>query len=359
MLIYIIFLILIFIVPLLGKFKLVEGIDSNGLQATFFIIFLFSALRFDVGYDYSMYYELIEGNIKYFEDQINRIEYLPRKIIFLSSFLGFSQLFFIISSFIITFFFYKAIKENSLDPKLSTLIFICFPIFFYMSLSVVRQYIAIAMIFYGFRFIKERKILHFFCLVLLAMLFHKSAIIALPLYFLYGNFYINKKIIVFIYILSFFSSKFLVFFVTLLSERYAIYINGIGGQGGNLILIFFQLIGLLLLPIVYNLKDKEDKEFNFYVLCYYVGLFIWASLSRYGHAGIRGSLYFICFTIVLIPQLKNKIKEYYLIRQSMLIVCFVFFFFNLYLGSKHRVKDANLPYKTFFFKTTEDLKPND
>ena len=87
MLIYIIFILAIFILPNLGKIKIVEGIKIYGFTAAFILIFIFCAIRFDVGYDYSMYYELIEGNIKYFTAQINRIEYLPRQLVLFSSYI--------------------------------------------------------------------------------------------------------------------------------------------------------------------------------------------------------------------------------------------------------------------------------
>ena len=147
--------------------------------------------------------------------------------------------------------------------------------------------------------------------------------------------------------------------IVLSSERYSIYLNKIEGDGGSLILIFFQVLGLFLLPLVYNFRDKDDKDFNFYLLTYYIGLFIWASLSKFGHAGIRGGLYYMTFTILLIPHLKNKIKEYKIIRDSIAIICFLFFFINLYIGSKHRVKDPHLPYQTYFFKSPKDFKPNE
>jgi hypothetical protein len=358
MLIYIVFILSIFILPKLGKIKIVKGIKIHGFTAAFILIFIFCALRFDIGYDYSMYYELIGGNIKYYTDQINRIEYLSRQLILFSSYIGFYQFFFIVTSFIITYFFYKSIKENSKDRWLSTIIFVGFPLFFFMSLSVVRQFMAIAIIFYSFKFLKQREFWKYLAIIILCFFIHKSSILALPAYFIYGNF-INKKIIVLIYLLGFFSSKILVFFIELTSERYSIYLGEIQGDGGSLILIFFQLLGLLLLPLVYNFRDKDDKDFNFYLLTYFIGLFIWASLSKFGHAGIRGGLYYMSFTILLIPHLKNKIKEYKIVRDSIAIICFLFFFVNLYIGSKHRVKDSNLPYQTYFFKSIKDFKPNE
>jgi hypothetical protein len=65
------------------------------------------------------------------------------------------------------------------------------------------------------------------------------------------------------------------------------------------------------------------------------------------------------FTILLIPHLKNKIKEYKIIRELIAIICFLFFFVNLYIGSRHKIKDANLPYQTYFFKSAKDFKSNE
>ncbi|WP_298781239.1 EpsG family protein [uncultured Polaribacter sp.] len=358
MLVYIIFILLVFTLPLLGRIKLIEGVKIYGYTATFIVIFIFCALRFDVGYDYSMYYGLIEGGFKFFDNQINRIEFLSRQLILFSNFIGFYQFFFIVSSFVITYFFYKTIKENSFDKWLSTLIFVCFPIFFFVSLSVVRQYIVVAILFFSFRFIKKRKFWSYLIIVSLCGLIHKSSFFALPIYFLYGSF-LNRKVIVLVYVLGFFSSEVLAFFIRILSEKYTDYLGQITGEGGNLMLIFFQFLGLSLLPFVYNFRDKNDKDFDFYLLTFYVGLFIWSSLSKFGHAGFRGGLYYMCFTILLIPHLKNKVKEYKIIRSTMAIVCFLFFFINLYIGSKHKIKDSNLPYQTFFYKSNKDFKPND
>ncbi len=358
MLVYILFVIFIFILPKMGKIKILKGLKVKGFTLAFIVIFILSALRFDVGYDYSMYYELIEGNIRWYTDQINRIEFLPRQLIVFSNFIHFYQFFFILTSFLITFFFYKGIKENSEDKWISTLIFVCFPLFYFMSLSIVRQYLAVAILFYSFKYIKQRQIWRYLAVVTLCFFIHKSFILALPLYFLYGNL-INKKIILAIFILSFFSSDLLAFVIQLFSERYSIYFTRISGEGGNLMLLVFQFIGLLLLPLVYNFRDKNDKDFNFYLLTYFIGLFIWASLSKFGHAGIRGSLYYMSFTILLIPHLKKKIKEYKIIQEGFAIICFCFFFINLYIGSQHKIKDANLPYQTFLFKTPKDFKSNE
>ena len=93
MLIYIIFILLIFILPILGKINITKGVRIYGFTAAFILIFIFCALRFDVGYDYEMYHMLIDGDIKYYTAKINRIEYLPRQLILFSRFIGFYQFF--------------------------------------------------------------------------------------------------------------------------------------------------------------------------------------------------------------------------------------------------------------------------
>jgi len=328
----------------------------NAFLLIWVFIFLISALRFDVGYDYTMYFKLLGGKIKFIDDQLDRLEFFSRQLVDISSYLKFRQLFFIVSSFLICYGFYKTIKENSLDIVISTLIFISFPIFYFTSFSIVRQYIAVSIVFYGFKYIKERRLYPFVTIIILAILFHKSAIIALPIYFMYNKFF-NKNFILFIYVFGFFSSDFLAYLIVSFSGFYGNYIRGMIGEGGNLILLFFQLLGLILLPFVFIVK-KSEKELVFYLLSFYCGLFIWSSLSKFGHAGIRGSLYYMSYFILLIPQLKSKIKQYSFVKFIMIILCFSFYFINLYIGSMHKIKDANIPYQMFFYKEEKDLKPN-
>lgn len=358
MIFYVLFFLIIFLITNTKSVRLTRSYRLAGTTFAFVILFLFSALRFDVGYDFGMYYGLIDTNIRWFTDQINRIELIPKKLLQISKWLGFYQLFFIITSLLILYFFHKTINKFSSDKQMSILIFFCFPIFFFMSLSVIRQYVAVAILFYGFKYIRDRKLIKYLILVLIAFLFHKSALLALPIYFFYGNFFVNRNFILIIFIFSFFSSDLLAFLITLISERYAIYINEIEGEGGNLILILIKLIGLLLLPFVYITKNQNDKDYNFYLVTFYVGIFLWSSLSKFGHAGIRSSLYYMSFLILLLPKLKNKIIEYSIIKEVLFLLCITLYFGNLHVGSKHRIKDPNIPYQTYFFKTMKDLKPD-
>lgn len=360
MIFYFLFFASVFVFSNIKKIKLIKGFSFDGVAAAFFIIFIISAFRFDVGYDYSMYYHLIVGDIKFIDNQLNRLELLSRALIDFSHYITFIQLFFIVSSLLIVYAFYSTIKKYSIDPILSTLVFISFPIYLFQSFSIVRQYIAVAIIFYSYRFIKTRKLGIYLLFVFFAFLFHKSALIAIPLYYLFSVHGYFKTIIFALYLLSFFSSDIIAYSIALFTDQYDLYIKGGAyGKGGDLLLIFFQVTGFFLLPIVYVLKVKNEKDLKFYLMCFYIGLFIWSSLSKFGHAGIRGSLYFMSFFILLIPYLKTKIKQYYFIRYSLFVICFFIFIFNLYIKSNHEIKDPNMPYQFYFNKSVIDLKPNE
>lgn len=79
----------------------------------------------------------------------------------------------------------KFIYDNSRNVALSFMIYMC--LFFQcFGITAVRQSLALSIaVFGGYHFVKEQKIWNFFICVAVGMLFHVSAIIILPLYFVY------------------------------------------------------------------------------------------------------------------------------------------------------------------------------
>ena len=352
MILYILFFLVVFcFFEFDRKFK---KISFNSLLFVFMFLFFMSAIRFDVGWDYVNYYNIIEMNIDYYDSQFMRLELFNRYLILLSQYLGFTQLFFIITSFIIIFSFYSTFKKYSSEVIISTLLFISLPIFFFSSFSIIRQYTAIGIIFYSFRFIQARQSFRFIIFLVIASCFHKSAIVAFPLYFLYlwkPKFYFFPII----YIFGFFSSDLLYWSVAKLVPQYLKFLEKSIGVGGDKVLLLFQVIGFMLLFFTHRLQ-KRNVENNFYFLSFFIGLFIWSSLSKYGHAGFRGSLYYIVFFLLLIPNIVAEFKQKVLIRELTYVICFYFFVLTLYLGKVNPKKDPNIPYQSFFFKDKFDFK---
>lgn len=80
-------------------------------------------------------------------------------------------------------------------PWMGVFVFVSFN-FFGNSMSFLRQSLAIAVYLFAIRYLKDRRFIPYLLLVLLAMTFHKSIIIMLPIYFL-ANLPFNWKTISF------------------------------------------------------------------------------------------------------------------------------------------------------------------
>lgn len=333
--------------------------NIKGLKPTVYIfIFLFYALRFDVGYDYMYYYSILTKTINFYDAMFNRLELLNRVLINISQAVHFPQFFFIITSFLLIYPLYLTIKNYSKDFALSTIIFLSFPIFFFNSLSVIRQYVAIGILFYAFKYIKSREFWKFTIFLVIAVLFHYSAIIGLLLYWVYYK-KIETKYFILLFVFGIFSFDISFYVVKYLFPQYLEYLIDNIGIGGDKILIVFQIIGFLLLFFA-NKKKEANSDYNFYFTAFFIGLFIWSSLNRYGHAGLRGGLYFIIYFILLIPELLEAIKQKRLVRQFTYSLCFLFFVFSIYLGVKNPHKDPNIPYRIYFLTNKNVYKiPNE
>lgn len=88
--------------------------------------------------------------------------------------------------------FYRIVKDSDF-PELSLLIYVSMG-FWMISLGVYRQYMAISILTFSYQYIEQRKIIPSFALFALAFLFHRTAVVFIPVYFLYG-FKLNIKMV--------------------------------------------------------------------------------------------------------------------------------------------------------------------
>lgn len=157
------------------------------LLMAFVPLLLVSALRVGVGVDFENYRQIYE-EVKDIPWSQNRIEPLYFLLAQASYFLYDNFQVMVAASALLTqAFFWKAIKAQSCNTFLSVLLYITAGSYF-SSLCYIRQYLGLGLVFMSYRFLKERRFLPFAALVLLAAMFHKSMIIALPLYVLTFSF---------------------------------------------------------------------------------------------------------------------------------------------------------------------------
>jgi len=156
------------------------------LCAGFFIMFLFSALRIDIGWDYTMYtrgfFQMARSGFTTFEYQ--NWEYgfnLLTKII--AFFTKDAKIYIAVISLICLAGPFYVILRYSKKPWLSVLLYVNL-YFFYGTLNFLRQGIAISIIMFAYTFLVNRKIIWYMLLVALAACFHITALIMVPVYFL-------------------------------------------------------------------------------------------------------------------------------------------------------------------------------
>lgn len=326
-------------------------------QLTFIILFLFSALRFDVGYDYEVYYRIISKSKFDYITSIDNMEFFNRKIIYLVQFFNAPELYFIITSFIIIFLFWYTIKKESKIFMISILIFASMPVFYTASFGEIRQYVATSIIFFGFKYIKENKLLKYCGIVLIAVLFHTSAVIGIFIYFL--KFLKLKRIhYIILLITANFMDKYVYIIIKIILPKYIEYLDRKLGTGGDKMLILYMVLGLMFLFIMEKLI-AENKINQFYLNNFYIGLFLLISLSDFGGVVKRGSIYFILFLPLLIAEIGYVLKK----KIFLLIVYMIttsLFMVTIWLGYKNPTKDPLTPYRIFFitdktkFKTRRD-----
>lgn len=144
-----------------------------------------TGFRYGVGQDYFYTY------VPYFEHVYStgdqwRIEtgfYLLNKVV--ASFTSDPLPVFLICALLFFAFTYAGILYFSTDPKLSVFLLLTTG-YFFIFMNAMRQLVAVAILFYALRFVKERRLFPFLLLLVLASSFHQtSAVFAVSYLFSY------------------------------------------------------------------------------------------------------------------------------------------------------------------------------
>ena len=353
-----IFYILLFLVVSILLYYQKKTNNNKYGKYVYILLFFVSAFRFDVGFDFMMYWDVLTVTNIDFEKFHNGNYELGNILLFkISRLTGFPQLFFIFTSFIIIYLVYETLKSYSSDFAISTMFFLSLPIFFFNSLGIVRQFVAIAIVFYGVRYLLTKEYIKFAIIIIIASLFHKSAIVSfmLPILFLQR---VKFSLVFYLLaiIISFFGSTLISYVASFILPDYYVkfYISQKLGVGGDKLLLLFQLIAFLFLLIPFK---KLETPALFYLNSFYLGVAFWGALAPFGHAGMRGALYFTIFILLIIPEVIKIIpfgKK--LVKESLYVVTLLFYVLTLFLGIKNPNKDPNIPYRFSPFADKTEYK---
>lgn len=242
----------------------------------------------------------------------------------------------IISATLVVILLGYTINRYSKNPSLSLVIFVTMG-FMAGTMSQIRQYIAWAICIYSIKFIIDNKFVKFICFIIVAMLFHISAIVFLPLYWL-SKIQLNlKKGIAFVIVtlpLFIFFNRFSELTGSLI-KSYNNYEKQMlnNGTTGYLsitinLIIFFLIFILAIYLMKMNKKNGEQRSklinlLLWMLMCSFVVLILSYKFSQFS----RLVSYFTCSIMFLIPnELSNPEKS--TIKKVILILFVVFLILN-------------------------------
>lgn len=178
--------------------------------------------------------------------------------------------------------------------------------FFTFSFNGARQGIAIAICFLSLIFLIDRKLVPYLLLIALAMQFHKTAIVAVPLYFLARE-KVGWREILFILLGMAIFTGFLSFFTQIasqfLDERFASYSQE--HRGGGHVTVAFLLVQALLFFVFKKQVSEGERLYARLLNIYLFGLIpaVASVVSGVNPSGVlRLSGYFSHVAIILWPM---------------------------------------------------------
>lgn len=333
MIFYINFTIFICYLLYYSYYKLKVGtINFKVESVAFFVIAIISLLRYDVGWDYVAYHTIVEDS-----DLISIARYEPlSKLLFnISIKLNSPQLVFFLYGIPTYYLIYKSIKKYSISPRFSIILYFSF--FYLESFGLLRQALAVAICFWGFQYIYERKFLKYICTIVFAFLFHYSAIIALFIYPLYGR--VKYHYIIWS-ILILFAGKKIAFAQLTNIGLYTYYLEVLDTYEGGALIRWFYIILYISLYAFKNHKTTKQEHF----LLYIIGIATSFPFLIGSHLGVRLSSYFFIYLIILIPLIirRTKIKCFYV------LIAILFFILTLLWTTYDPIKSQYVPYQFFF-----------
>lgn len=314
-------------VPVLLKL-IIKDIDKNKKGKRCFviscgvIIALIAGLRsVNVGtLDTSHYYKLYQGvpnfsTLQEFfkhHDLLRNGFFLSEGLFYLATYycakvIPHPQFFILITSAFITFSAMYFIYKHSKNVMLSTVLYICLGLMTF-NMNGMRQALAMSICLFAYDFAKNKKLIPFLCMILLAMLVHKTSIVFLLVYFITYLKCKPKHIIFFtvaIVLFIIFADRFAKIFDSVADKNY----SDVGAfeSGGYVTVLIYALV--LIFALVFGWKDRKDVGFS---LAFYLTILGGAFFcGRYISTQIyeRISYYFFYAVLLLLPQTVSRLLE--------------------------------------------------
>lgn len=249
-----------------------KGLSNNNKINVFyfvlaFILIFFAAIRkVGVGTDSGNYVDIFNQLLNVFENGFTATGSLEIGYLFLNYLvLMVSDEYFMLFAaiaFVSVILYFITFKHKSKNLRISIFIFLTSAIYLF-SFNGARQGIAAAFVALAISNALDNKLKHFLIYVIIGVLFHKTAVIVLPFYYLM-NIPFSMRNLVLLILISFLPINYLSEILSVADEdskgRYMAYVNR-GATGGLLLTIFFIINNAFL---IFFRKDISKFNLKFY-----------------------------------------------------------------------------------------------
>lgn len=243
---------------------------------------------------------------------------------------------------------YWAIRRNKdiISPFQGWLVYLF--LFYNSTLNVLRNWMALAIVLWGFKYIRERKLIKYLITAYVAYLFHNSAYIALVPYFV--NIFLQKSendnqkllviqlkklVIVFFTVITVILFSQIVNFLALIgvvNTRYQEYTQLSNGGGFLVHLIVLSLPVIVLYMIQHKLKG--NKNFELFEMYAFIMMILGVLNRQYTYLS-RITLYFDVYLILSIPfVIKNGVAFNFgkIKAENLMLIAYLVFYWLLIYG---------------------------
>lgn len=324
-----------------------------GLLFSFYLLFIFLAIRVELGSDYAEYaksYNELSVNPSM---NVERTEmgwvYLNRLF---SSIFPF-QILIALLSFLYCLAYFKMIKKWGI-PKfyyLSILILFINPNLTLIQSSALRQALAIVIFLFSLKYLFTQKYIRYICCVIGASMFHLTAInlLLLPiiLFFLKKmNFFAKSMIFLLFVSLVILKNIYVDVFANIVALFFGARYDLLLVTNSNFSLLNFIIYSALMLMLLYYYEYQEENIKPFFILTI-IGLFFFPLDLIIPLSGRLGYYYFP-LSVISYPYLINSLPSVIFKRMFIIVLVFIYSYrlYGIYVSETY--SGAFNTYKTIF-----------
>ena len=325
------------------------------------IVLIFASIRYGIGSDYGMYYDLASF---YGQKGQREVEYIPSLLLLLASKTNPVLFFFCTSLFIYGGIIYCISKsvdnKDKLGFFLNFIFFITFPYFFFTSLSIIRNYMAFSILFIIMVKKESLNIYYIIILLVIACLCHTSALTGILLLLPFQK--LSRTALACCILLSFVVGQLVTDFIMSIDIdlRYVFkaqaYIDSAdkykGGHFIRLLVLGYSLLALLF----YNKLIKKNRANSYYIALTCIGCCFQFLLSVSPHMALRICTMFFLSGIMFFHSLIQVLRVKKTIVVMVLLLLFSMFVYTQHINDPARLSgepktySPAYPYRTIFSK---------